>query len=349
MSDIEPTERNSWLPVDLTPYLDGKETPGPTLLARTDNKLLLYAGRTHAIAGPPASGKTWFALLAVQQAITAGHKALYLDFEDNPAGISNRLSAMGVPKETIQENLTYSWPDQPLKNKDGRWTNFGLEFLQHIDSNEWAVVVIDGVTEAMSLEGLELNSNSDVATWQQLLPKRLAATGSAVLMIDHVTKSVEGRHGPIGGQHKLAGLTGVQYMATVDKPFTRAISEEVEGVLRIGIGKDREGHVQRHAIAGVIGHLTLTAYPDGGVRLDLVPPGDKVASFDTQLAGKIADYLQTYEKSSKNAVEKGVEGKTDNIRRTLREMAEKGFVDIELSGGWHRHTLTTEGYEVLCG
>ncbi len=71
------------------------------------------------------------------------------------------------------------------------------------------MTVIDGVTEAMSSNGLDPNSNADVATFNALMPKRIAKEGAAVVMIDHVTKSEEGlgRYA-IGGQHKLSAVDG---------------------------------------------------------------------------------------------------------------------------------------------
>jgi hypothetical protein len=54
----------------------------------------------------------------------------------------------------------------------------------------------------MTTEGLALGDNTDVAAWMRLLPKRFAAAGAAVVVIDHVVKNRDdqGRYA-IGGQH----------------------------------------------------------------------------------------------------------------------------------------------------
>ena len=75
----------------------------------------------------------------------------------------------------------------------------------------------------MTIEGLEIVSNTDVAQWIRMLPKRVARLdGTAVICIDHVTKASEtqGRYA-IGGQHKLAGTTGAAYRFTTVQPLAR--------------------------------------------------------------------------------------------------------------------------------
>ena len=62
---------DSWKPVDLSNYLeeqdDGSliEAPSTEILVRADGHGLLDPGRTDDLHGPPESGKSWVALLAV--------------------------------------------------------------------------------------------------------------------------------------------------------------------------------------------------------------------------------------------------------------------------------------------
>ena len=70
-------------------------------------------------------------------------------------------------------------------------------------------MVIDGVTEAMTMHGLELKDNADVAKFVELLPRPLARMGAAVVLVDHVAKDTGGRgRFAIGAPHKLAGIDG---------------------------------------------------------------------------------------------------------------------------------------------
>jgi hypothetical protein len=163
-------------------------------------------------------------------------------------------------------------------------------------------------------------------------------------MLDHVPKSTDNRgRYAIGGQHKLAGLTGAQYVFEVERPFSRATVEPVVGVIKITVTKDRPGHVRTHAREGVIARMELTSYPDGGVTVALLAPGESTAPLDLILASRIAEYIDVYERSSQSAIEKTVQGNTNSIRATLKSMVESGWVFVEQRGQSHLHTLTETG------
>ena len=90
-------------------------------------------------------------------------------------------------------------------------------------SGRYALGVIDGVTDALGVFGFSTNDNDDVARWIRSVPKLIAArTGAAVVLIDHVTKDAWNRNRfAIGGQAKMAGLTGAAYTAEVTAPLGR--------------------------------------------------------------------------------------------------------------------------------
>jgi len=55
--------RDSWVPIDLGPYLRGEIRPvEPSIgVIRTDGLRLLYPGKEHAVIGEMEAGKSWFA------------------------------------------------------------------------------------------------------------------------------------------------------------------------------------------------------------------------------------------------------------------------------------------------
>ena len=265
---------------------------------------------------------------------------------DDARGVVSRMLAMMTTRDVIAARFVYVRPEEPLRSRDGRWTMGGVDFENVLASRPWALIVIDGVTEAMVTEGLDLNSNADVATWSRLLPKRCANTGAAVVMLDHVPKASDNRgRYAIGGQHKLAGLTGCQYVFETERPFSRATSETITGVIRISVTKDRPGHVRTFARDGVIGRLELTSWPDGGVTASLVRPDDSTAPLDLAVAVRIAGHLAIYPKSSRNKVETTIGGNVGATRLTLVAMVKAGWVTVELKGQGHLHALTPEGLE----
>ncbi|MFZ1412137.1 MAG: hypothetical protein WAS07_11810, partial [Micropruina sp.] len=117
-------------------------------------------------------------------------------------------------------------------------------FLAHT-GERFDLAVIDGVTDALALWGAETKDNDGITRWARELPKRIAdTTGAAVVMVDHVTKDADSRgRFAIGGQAKLAALTGAAYTVEVSQPLGRGL----RGVIVLRVAKDRPGHVRGHS------------------------------------------------------------------------------------------------------
>lgn len=192
-TDKDGRTETSWRPIDLTDALAGVDVPAPTMLVRSDGVRLIYAGRTHVFAGESESCKSWAAQIAASQVLNEGGDVLWIDFEDDERGVVARLLALLVPREVIATRFVYLRPEEPLRTRDGRHTAGDVDFSEVLALREWSLIVIDGVTEAMVTEGLDLISNGDVATWSRLLPKRCADTGAGVVMLDHVPKATDNR------------------------------------------------------------------------------------------------------------------------------------------------------------
>ncbi|MEC3993980.1 hypothetical protein VSR01_10665 [Actinacidiphila sp. DG2A-62] len=109
------------------------------------------------------------------------------------------------------------------------------------------LIIVDGVTEAMTMLGGELKENSDIARFGRTLLRPLADTGAAVVPLDHVVKNSESRgRYSLGGVHKLNAVDGVQYMLEAVRPF----GINTEGRSRLRIAKDRPAQIRRHALPG---------------------------------------------------------------------------------------------------
>jgi hypothetical protein len=77
---------------------------------------------------------------------------------------------MGGEPDEIHEYLVYVHPDEPPFDRQGNPTYAMEDLTEHLDSYRFTLCVIDGVTEAMTTEGLDLLSNADIATWSSPLP-----------------------------------------------------------------------------------------------------------------------------------------------------------------------------------
>jgi hypothetical protein len=341
--EIEPT---SWAPVDLTDALEGSDIEPPIYLARSDGLCMFYAGRVHSLNGESETLKSWAALLGCKQAIDKGDDVLYIDYEDDARGIVTRLRALGLRGEEILEHFVYIRPDEPLRTRHDEPTVGSVDLLAVLESRRFALAVVDGVTEAMTTEGLDLLSNSDIATWMRRLPRRIARTGTAVAVIDHLPKdrTNQGRGG-VGGEHKLSGLDGASYKFTLLKYFARAFgSDPVEGRAFITVEKDRPGYIRGRCVEDKLGTLTLTAWPDGGVSGSIEVPAEGEAT-DKKLVERILAYLATYDGASKNAIETSITGNNLAIRATLNWMTDpsQSLVRVEPKGCSHLHYLTDAG------
>jgi len=326
-----PTEPStSWAPVDLAAVLrDGCLDEPPQMLARTDGRCLIYAGKNHVFSGEPEAGKGWAALYAAAERVRAGEHALSVDFEDVATTFAGRMLALGLDEETIAERFHYVQPSEPLEGA-------GWSDLQRALTAEPTIAILDGVTEALVLHGLELKDNSDVAKWLALLPRKLTAAGIAVIQIDHVGRDREtrGRYA-LGAQHKQAGIDA-HYGFDVIEPFGRGL----EGRVRIMLSKDRYGHVRPHADESKrIAELRLTSHPNERVEIALEPPSTESASTfrPTGLMKQVSRAIEDAPGLTKNGIRSAVGGKQDYKDLALELLVAEGYVEARRDGQAHRH------------
>ena len=330
---------SSWRPVDLGPVLDGTyQRPEPTVGHRDDGKGLFYPGRIHVIAAEAEAGKTWFALAAIAEELTLGNACVYLDFEDDEGGITGRLITMGCDRQAIRKRFAYIRPEEPVSGR-GR-----TDLNEVIGDLRPTLAVIDGVTEAMTLHGLELKDNSDVAAFGRMLPRWIADRGPAVVALDHVVKDREARGGhAIGGVHKLNGLNGAMYLLENKKPFGIGLT----GLSRVLIRKDRPGQLRRH---GIQSHDGLFWYADLQVRshhedfaeASLPAPEDGSGGVfrPTAIMTAISKALTAAGAGlSKNAIEGAVTGRAATVRYALELLVSEGYVAAERNGRTILHKL----------
>ncbi|UIU47018.1 AAA family ATPase [Microcystis phage MinS1] len=321
---VAPPAPTTWAPVALDPVLAGDYLdPPPTMLTRSDGTHLLYDGAVHTISGESESGKTWLTLLAAVQLLADGFNVVFIDFEDRADRVIARLLALGAHPNQIRRHFSYIRPDRPLDD-DGR-----AQLTPHLPDT--ALVILDGVTEAMTMHGYDLNSNADSALFQGLLPRWIADHGPAVVMIDHVVKDKERQDRfALGAQHKLAGIDGVAYIVKMVEPFARG----KRGLARVEIAKDRPGHVREQARGRSIAEFALDATASDVVLVaHLVPPGEQSGRTGdtwepTVLMEKVSRYVQLNPGMSKKAIEGAMNGKASTIRLALELLVSRQYIGV---------------------
>jgi len=319
-----PATTNTWAPVDLADVrASGVDRPKATVLTTEAGQGLIYPGRIHSIAGESTTGKSWAMLAGLIQEIEVGHSVTYIDFEDRADTLLARCEDMGATASEVDNLVRYISPETAFN--PASWT--------HIETatKDCRLVIIDGVTEAMTMHSLSLMDNEDIARWFELLPRRITNLGPAVMQIDHVVKDTDARgRYAIGGQHKLSGITGAAYSMVAAKSF--AVGQA--GHSRIVIAKDRHGDV------GPVGHTVAELHmtPDPlrsptAVNWSLsestwVPSPDGRARLTGYMA-KLSRFIQASPGANKRTLLTAGLGKERYVLSALETLISEGHVRIE--------------------
>lgn len=322
-------ERDDWAPVDLGPVVAGDAVvEQPTVVAMSNGEALLYAGRVHAFIGETESGKSWLAVEGARQELAAGGHVVYVDLEDSAAGVTGRLRALDVDPGVLVGRFHYVAPGGPLTPAAAA----GLDDL--VARLRPRLVVIDGVSETMALLGLEDRSAIDVAGFYRMLPRRLAALGPAVVLIDHVNKDREQRgRFATGSQHKLSGIDGAAYGVEAVVPFARGRA----GWARLTVAKDRHGTRRRgDAVAEL--HVDSSS---GTLRVELRAVEARAttpsAFRPTTLMEKISRALEQTPGLTARSLRTAVPGKNDTKDLALELLIAEGLVEVKREGSAHCH------------
>ena len=336
---------SSWKPVDLLKFFDGSyETPVTSILIRTDDKGLIYAGRVHSFYGESESGKSWLAQIAVAEQLKQFKKVIYIDFESDAADLVFRLGALGVSQAEILQNFTYIRPDTARDHEDPYWQNL-------LKPNINSLVIIDGVTEALTMWGGETKDNDAITRWMRLFPRAIAQqSGAAVISIDHVTKDKETRgRFAIGGQAKLATIDGAAYLI---EPL-EVLAPGRTGTLTVRVTKDRPGFVRK--IAGMyrkndrtqeaaVITIDSVSFP---MKVVIAPPlleDEALAAKMLKLDSDIIDYMDRNPGSTKSKAVHGIKGHDDKtLLARIDELIEDRVLENQGNNRSYILHLTDDG------
>ncbi len=314
---------------------EGQDAP-PALMARTDGKSLFYAGKLHWCQGEPESGKTMAALAAVKEVLDAGLVAVMLDFEDSRTAVVGRLHAMGADTS----RFVYVRPTVPLEGG-------ALVDAERLMAMGPAVIVLDGLAEAMALHGLDPVRSMDTATFIHEVLNRFRDPSGTTIVVDHVARGDAGKgRYAYGSQHKLASVDGAAYRFEVLQPFSR----DHGGAARIDVAKDRPGFVRSFALdkerAGV-----LRVIPEGGgIRVVIEPPTPARDEENSELSytqRRVLGVLDTQGDGSGlgfRAIGDRLanDGKGKPLKRSTIQRALEGLIELEIVDG----TRGSDGREV---
>ena len=323
--DDDDNQPRPWQPVDLDAVLAGTyQPPQPTIGRREDGTGMLYPGRAHTVVSETEGGKTWLALSWTVDEMNAGHHVIYIDFEDDEGGVVGRLLLLGANRDLIREQFHYLRPDMALSSGVNR------DDLDRVLTDHGPTLgVIDGVTEAMTVHGLNPLDNADAATFGRLLPRRITEAGAACASLDHVTKATESRgRYALGAVHKLNALNGAAYLLENRTPFGVGLT----GRSTVRIAKDRPGQHRRNALPSTggshwFGDLVLTSHTEGFAEIGVEAPHEHSDDFrPTLLMECIAQALTEHGPLAQRRIDVAVRGKSVSIRGALDYLILDGYV-----------------------
>ncbi|MEQ6901815.1 AAA family ATPase [Nocardioides sp. YIM 152588] len=327
----------SWLPIDLGPIVDGLadgtlQRLEPTVGSLDGGGCIFYAGKVNGVAGESGSGKTWTALAVAAQELTEGRAVVYLDLEDDAAGIVGRLLDLGVDPEAVRAAFAYIRPDWRL---DEVARSLLVDLLA---DRRPALAVVDSTGEGLALDGANPNADEEVARWFRRLPRLLASTGAAVVVLDHTAKAADGGLWPIGSQRKRAAIDGAQYMQETIRPFAK----DTAGLAVLKCAKDRHG---TYRAGQRVAELTVDPEPTGGVQVALRAAQEAATTAaggfrPTGYMERISDALALAEGAlTYNDIRDRVTGKKEHIRTAVNVLVVEGYVTT--APGPRRSTLHT--------
>lgn len=309
---------DSWAPIDLGPYLDGTvQASSPAVgVVRSDGHRFIYPGLEHAVIGEMESGKSWFALGCVAAELKAGHRVVYVHFEEpSPADTLDRLRLLGVPTEILRSALVFIGPERRMAVTDvERVLALGVPSL----------VVLDGQNEAMSLHGQGIREEDGAADYRRRLVKPWTRVGAAVISLDHVVKDPDAnRQGyALGSAHKGNGLNGALILIENVEPFGRGRN----GASQVCVTKDRPAQlrqlgrptlVPRKFFVGMLYVENAPGTPEGW-RMRFEPPAPVDPGEDPEFA---AMREERKVRSSEAELE-------DRVYTALVELEDKGIQEI---------------------
>ncbi len=322
-----PVSGTAWARVDLGDVVEGLvagtlHRATPTVAPIRGGGALFYRGKVNGLAGESGAGKTWTVLAASAGVLDAAGVVVYIDHEDDAAGIVGRLLDLGVEPDAVRARFAYFNPSEKPNAGD-------LQALAGLVADLRPVlVVVDSTGEGLALEGANPNADEEVAAWFLRVPRRLSLVnyddqpGPAVVVLDHVTKADEGGLWPIGSQRKRAAISGAQYMQRTVKPFDK----HTPGHAVLVCAKDRHGNyrtgqrvAELHVTPGPT--ITLDAVEDATASGGVFRPTGYMAKLSAALAIASAPL-------SRNDVLDLVPGRKDTKVQALAALVAGGYVKV---------------------
>lgn len=319
-----------------------RDPPPPTHLTTVNGNRLFYTARINGLFGDPETAKSWIAMAAIAEALEEGQRAAYLDADHNGANeIATRLISLGAPPHHVANSNHF----RVYEPEHGQGL---LDFVDHM--LEWAphITVIDSLGEIVPMLGLKSTDNDDLTRAIRRIIKPLAHTAaSCVITIDHLPKSQEARVSgyAIGGIAKKRAVDGSYLLCEAITPPAPGRL----GKIKLGVEKDRHGHVRGAAAGRTAGifHLDSTSHDTITWKIEVpVANANGDAILHTGVMEAISRYLEMqpgHSAPSKNTLVKAISGQgtfgPNAVSVGIEDLVEIGAVRVQGDGRRKAHPV----------
>ena len=321
---------------------DVDQSPLPALLRRNDKGTVLYASKLNWIFGLPSSGKTWLSLIALNEAIMCGGRALVFDFEDSKQTFQRRTALLGLDPRQHTDHLRYTLPGI-MEDENESILDEAQEWLMKADNPVYSQVVIDAAeSSGCPSDGVNVNP------WIGKMLKPWRDVDAGVCVVDHQPKRKEDRPlGPIGSQRKLAAVDGCA-LETSGLCWTKKAS----GKIIISSHKDRAGDLDS-AVGKPLAVVVGTWKGEGDARafsytIEKPEQQEDVESLSMQILDAVGDAGDDGI-SSLNKLRQQVKGKNSDKDATIDRLKNMGYILQRKQGQANIYTVSDKGRQWRAG
>jgi len=304
---------HTWVPFDWESLED--EPPVTASLCG-----LLYPGHTHLFSGEPDSGKSWLAAWICAELVASGDTVIWVDLEQSPRVLHERLRALGLEAEEIAERFVLLSPQEPLAEDIAR----AVDAL--VATRRPRLVVVDSMIGLVSLHGYSSNDGGDIEALYRDVLSRFRACGAALVVLDHLPKDRENRGQFAIGSERKVGVVDVHVRVACVEPFARGRS----GRLRLQTMKDRFGWLPRGEL-GIVDVRSDRASGRLEMEVKLVASGAAASTEKwkpTAMMEKVSRLLESAapEQLPKNRILSAGLGRRAYVEQALDVLVEEGYL-----------------------
>ena len=141
---------------------------------------VILRGRVHWVYAAAGLGKSWLALWLTKRCIERGQRVVYFDAENGQRTVSERLQALGVSTEGL-DDLLYYYPFPYLTTEP----EVVGAYRAMLDEVRPDLIVFDSLVNFLGSSGLEENSNDDLVEWATAFTRPAREREIACLVLDH--------------------------------------------------------------------------------------------------------------------------------------------------------------------